>query len=184
MNGKYMVGVPSTSTLVQHHVRALELENRVFDTDNGVTVSAKCLSVAVVLGAYYPHYPVVSNSAKLVNNKYPMNLTMESASYRTRHIGFDEQKRRFNLLARKWKKETVNLSSTQEIILHPAYQSIIGMGPAVVPFILRELRRSPDFWFWALRCVTGENPVTQNMRGDVAAMTKAWLDWGRDCRCL
>ena len=54
------------------------------------------------------------------------------------------------------------------------------MGRDVIPFILQQLERCPDFWFWALRSLTDENPVTQQMRGDVAAMTEAWLNWGRE----
>ena len=105
----------------------------------------------------------------------------ESASFQTAYIVPNIQlERRFEQLARKWKKETANLSSIQEIILNPAYQRIIGMGPDVIPFILQQLVRCPGFWFWALRCLTGENPVTQQMRGDVAAMTEAWLNWGRE----
>jgi len=86
---------------------------------------------------------------------------------------------RFNNLARKWKRETVNLSSIQQIVLHQAYQEIIAMGSRAIPLILNRLEKEPDFWFWALRSLTGANPVTEEIRGDVIAMTKAWLDWGR-----
>lgn len=89
-----------------------------------------------------------------------------------------EQK--FNSLARKWNRETINLSSIQQMVLHPAYQEIIAMGHKVVPLILNQLKKKPDFWFWALRSLTGANPVTEEIRGDVIAMTKAWLDWGRE----
>ena len=65
------------------------------------------------------------------------------------------------------------------MVEHPAYQSIIRMGPAVVPLILRELQREPDYWFWALTAITGENPVPPEDAGDLDRMTDAWLAQGR-----
>ena len=85
----------------------------------------------------------------------------------------------FSSLVRQWKDETLTLSSIEEIALHPAYQRIIGMGPAVVPWILRELEAEPDQWFWALRALTGENPVDTGARGRIAEMAQCWLSWAR-----
>ncbi len=64
--------------------------------------------------------------------------------------------------------------------MHPAYQRIIGLGPAVIPLILADLARQPDHWFWALRALTGEDPVPAEARGRVKAMADAWLQWGRE----
>ncbi len=61
--------------------------------------------------------------------------------------------------------------------MHPAYQQIIGMGDAALPFIFQELRRDPDHWFWALKAITGEDPVAASDRGQLDKMTTAWLDW-------
>jgi hypothetical protein len=36
--------------------------------------------------------------------------------------------------------------------VHPACPEIIGMGPAVVPLLLRELETDLDGWFWPRRC--------------------------------
>jgi hypothetical protein len=62
---------------------------------------------------------------------------------------------------------------------HPAYREIISMGKPVVPLILAELEERPDYWFAALRAITGEDPVPNEARGNVRAMTGAWLAWGR-----
>jgi hypothetical protein len=59
--------------------------------------------------------------------------------------------------------------------MHPAYQQIIGLGPAGVPLLLRELEREPDHWFWALRAITGEDPVPEEARGRLREMAAAWL---------
>jgi hypothetical protein len=45
--------------------------------------------------------------------------------------------RYFEKLAGEWKSETINISSIEEIVLHPAYQRIISMGPSVLPAIFK-----------------------------------------------
>lgn len=85
---------------------------------------------------------------------------------------------RFRRLTAEWKQESAHMSSITDMAMLPAYQRIIGMGPAVIPLILRELRESSDHWFWALAAITEENPVPRKSWGKVAEMTAAWLDWG------
>ena len=86
---------------------------------------------------------------------------------------------RFDELAAEWARETRFQSSTTEIAIHPAYQRIIGMGPAALPFILDRLSQRTEHWFWALGAITGEDPVEPADAGKVEAMTDAWLRWGR-----
>lgn len=71
------------------------------------------------------------------------------------------------------------LSSSTEKVMHPAYQRIIGLGPAVIPLVLRDLEQQGGHWFWALRALTGENPVKPEDAGQVRKMTESWLEWGR-----
>ncbi len=87
---------------------------------------------------------------------------------------------RFRQLAERWRRDTEFCSSLTEIVLHPAYQQIIGMGRAAIPLILEELQREPDHWFWAVTAITGEDPVSPIARGHVPAMTDAWLTWARE----
>jgi hypothetical protein len=87
--------------------------------------------------------------------------------------------RRFESLAAAWRKECAHLSSVREMVLHPAYQQIIGMGRDAIPFLLRELERQPDHWFWALWAITGENPVPPEHRGRLRDMARDWLEWAR-----
>lgn len=86
---------------------------------------------------------------------------------------------RFERLRDQWKQTRGPLSSTTELVTQPPYQEIIGMGEKVVPLILDELRSELDHWFWALKAVTGEDPVPPADRGDLEAMAEAWLNWGR-----
>jgi len=86
----------------------------------------------------------------------------------------------FRELADRWQAETLYLSSTTEICMHPSYQRIIGLGPQVITLILAEMVSRPGHWFWALRALAGENPVVAADTGRVTAMTEAWLCWGRE----
>ena len=84
----------------------------------------------------------------------------------------------FDRLAGEWKRETAHLSSPTMIAEHRAYQEVIGLGPAAIPLILRDLQKAPAMWFMALREITGELPIREQDRGDIEAMRAAWIDWG------
>ena len=88
-------------------------------------------------------------------------------------------RQRFQILATQWREENALTSSVAEMAMHPAYQQIIGLGPAAIPLILKELEREPDHWFWALRSITGENPVLPEDAGRMQKMVASWLEWGR-----
>ena len=66
------------------------------------------------------------------------------------------------------------------MVMHMAYQRIIGLGPAVIPSLLQELDRSPQHWFWALHAITGVDPVLPEHKGQVQHMAQDWLRWGRE----
>lgn len=106
---------------------------------------------------------------------------MPTATLPKHLIYSDEESLRqaFQTLAAQWRRETMPLSSSTEKVIHPAYQRIIGLGPAVIPLILQELEQNGGHWFWALRSLTGENPVEPEDAGQVAKMKDTWLAWGR-----
>jgi hypothetical protein len=85
---------------------------------------------------------------------------------------------KFNNLKSEWLEDTAFLSSIFEISMHPAYQQIIGMGKTALPLILNELINKTGHWFWALKSITGEDPITLNQRGNINKMTNAWIQWG------
>jgi hypothetical protein len=86
---------------------------------------------------------------------------------------------RFETLAARWKRDTRFTSSTTEIVMHPAYQAIIGMGPDALALILGALQHEEDHWFWALKAISQHDPVLPEFRGSVPKMREAWLRWGR-----
>ena len=78
---------------------------------------------------------------------------------------------------RKWKRETIHLSNPGQKYIHPSYARIIGLGARAIPLILASLQREPADWFYALRAISGRNPVPDRLAGDVTAMTDAWVRW-------
>jgi hypothetical protein len=93
--------------------------------------------------------------------------------------GKDDVELEFTELMKEWKtsRKATSLSST--MAMHPAYQRIIGLGKAALPFILRELQSTLDHWFWALKAISREDPVPSESRGNMSEMRAAWLEWGR-----
>lgn len=83
----------------------------------------------------------------------------------------------FDQLTLEWREGTMLTSSLTDIVAHPSYQRIIGMGREALPYILDELRRGPDHWHWALVAITGENPVPPEANGDLERTRQAWLSW-------
>ncbi len=82
----------------------------------------------------------------------------------------------FKQSVEQWRSETAAMSSVTARAMHPSYQRIIGLGPAAIPMILRELRSRPDHWFWALNAITGEQPIAEGATFSDAVAT--WLAWG------
>jgi hypothetical protein len=78
-----------------------------------------------------------------------------------------------------WDRETAYLSSTPKMVLHDSYQTIMAMGPDVVPYLLRDLQISRRSWFWALRHLTHANPVPLEDQGNLDKMIAAWVAWGK-----
>lgn len=88
-----------------------------------------------------------------------------------------ELRREFKALAQTWQQETDDCSITSMRYSHPAFLRILTMGSAVVPWILEELKEKPDWWFEALKAVTGEDPTIPQQTFDEAI--SAWLAWGK-----
>lgn len=91
-----------------------------------------------------------------------------------------EDEQRFRRLADEWREKARALSSDSDIVSIFAYHQIIGMGQRALPLIFNELHNHGGRWFWALRAITGENPVRPEDRGNVRRMTETWLEWARD----
>jgi hypothetical protein len=87
---------------------------------------------------------------------------------------------RFRRLEKTWLDEIGYSSSPDELRSHWAFQEIVSMGDSVVPLMLRDLEQEPHFWVWALRRITGADPVPVADRGNITKMSEAWVRWGKE----
>ncbi len=100
-------------------------------------------------------------------------------SQRDLYAPTDVERQKFQRLANQWREQTRALSSDSDIVANFAYHQIIGMGERALPLIFDEMQAHGGRWFWALRAITGENPVRPEDRGNVRRMTQTWLEWAR-----
>src|SRR5262249_6571393 len=83
------------------------------------------------------------------------------------------------LLAR-WRAETAVLSSSTQIVEHPAYQQLIALGPPALPFLFRDLEQTHDGHLSkALSAITGAHPMAEEERGQIRHIAMRWLQWAR-----
>lgn len=94
--------------------------------------------------------------------------------------GAETVEARFQRLASDWHAGTAYASSSSDLVAHPAFQEIVGMGTAVIPLLLRELENRTGHWHRALRQITGADPVPPADRGNVDRAAEAWLRWGKE----
>jgi len=83
----------------------------------------------------------------------------------------------FVALKEAWLEDTLDASSTSDIVRHPAHLRIIGLGPAALPLILEELVRGSGHWLWALSAIARRD-VAQDAE-TIEEARRAWCEWGR-----
>jgi hypothetical protein len=87
---------------------------------------------------------------------------------------------RFHSLAADWRASRGHSSKVRDLAVHSAYQQIIGMGRSALPLLLEEMKERPDHWDWALRAITGTDPVPKSAWGKLKEIGAAWYAWGRE----
>lgn len=83
----------------------------------------------------------------------------------------------FLRLAAAWKKEVAATSSMSEMTGNANYQAIIAMGYEALPFIIDSMRKEPNWWFIALKEITGADPVPFEDYGYLQKLTDGWIKW-------
>lgn len=117
------------------------------------------------------------NTEKFVNELKALNQLCSLDS----KVDASEVMKKFQVFSKRWKSETRSKSDVNQFTDNIYYQRIIGLGPAVIPLLLHDLNQeSPAHWFWALKSITGVDPVPNNDVGNIRKMSKAWLDWGKE----
>jgi hypothetical protein len=125
--------------------------------------------------------------------KLPEKNWLQRRSYRTDIDEYHEHSQRlcvvenieslsqkFKRLLAEWREQSAPMSSITAMAMLPSYQEIIGMGKPALPLILNQLKKEPDYLFWALKSITGIDPVPPKDIGDMKRMARAWIDWGRN----
>jgi hypothetical protein len=84
----------------------------------------------------------------------------------------------FAMYVQQWRTESEHLSSIKVMTALPSYRRIVGMGQPIVKLLLMELKDRPNFWFTALREITGEDEIGKGCSFKEAVA--AWLKWGHD----
>jgi len=64
------------------------------------------------------------------------------------------------------------------------YAAIVGLGPRVVPLLLKDLQRSVQPWFWALKAITRTDPASDVNPGDFETIAARWIEWGKQKKIL
>ena len=122
--------------------------------------------------------PGVTMEANILNINYSNAMRIYAGSSISVREKIETQKfKKFLILKDKWKEETIFISSGTKIISNAAYTNIIDFGNIAIPWIIRELKRTNDHWFFALEKITGENPIKEENIGIVEKMKDDWINW-------
>ena len=84
----------------------------------------------------------------------------------------------FRGLSDAWIRETRQVSDLVEILLNPVHLQIIGLGPRVIPLILREVEANTADWVIALESLTRQK--LGSPASDFDEIRELWLAWGKE----
>jgi hypothetical protein len=157
---------------------ALEEEWATVDPDNWVVEPGSWHDLSVELEPHDLSSAIKSHVRQLTDALFSAGLLREVASRPQPTTEVVELAETFHRLAEEWRQETLIDSSIQRRVMHPAYQRIIGLGRPAVPLILAELERRPDYWFWALTAITGDDPAREETT--LQGAQERWLEWARE----
>jgi hypothetical protein len=118
--------------------------------------------------------PVTTTTLTTATQAFPLRAYIDGETY-----SFASLAEKFAFLAEQWRDYNDGMSFVE--YNHVAYLQIIGMGRAVVPMLLEELRRGNDEWVPALKYIAGQKVHAPEMVGKVDEIRKAWLEWGVRC---
>jgi adenine-specific DNA-methyltransferase len=80
----------------------------------------------------------------------------------------------FTRLARQCRRETAVLSNPRQIAAHPAYQQIIRLGTAAIPFIMEAMKIDGALWLQAMSAISGDKPNGLRRSDDIASAIEQW----------
>lgn len=81
---------------------------------------------------------------------------------------------RFDALYNSWRKNTMFSSSVSDIIGDAAFQEIVGMGMAAVPYIIERIDKEPSTLVWALNKIYG-GKISNNPNTTIKEACRLWV---------
>lgn len=75
-------------------------------------------------------------------------------------------------------------SDLSRLFYSQGYIEVIGLGPRVVPLLLRDMMERRRPWIFALQAITRHNAARNVEPGDIRSAINAWLAWGKRRRFL
>lgn len=118
---------------------------------------------------YHSSYVVYQTSGGLIGDLVQL-VSQEASAGPPRSV-----RKRFDRLVEEWTQDVMFASSSHDIVLHRAYQQVIGLGRQVIPLIYEEMVAGELHWSWALYAITGVNPAAETDSPRDA--TDAWMRW-------
>ena len=97
---------------------------------------------------------------------------------RTQRANSDEISRAIE----QWMNETAFMSSIDQMKRLESFRRIIGFGSSALPAIIASLSAKPSLLGVVAAEIAGEDPVTEEIKGDVRAMAGAWIGWYQRAR--
>ena len=87
----------------------------------------------------------------------------------------------FKALLDWWSNDPSVMSSSSLTVRtsHEAYKTIVDIGEPMVPYILEDMKSNLRHWHSALKKITGCDPITDSIRGNIRAMSDCWLEWAK-----
>lgn len=90
-----------------------------------------------------------------------------------------KDKEEFNLYKEKLNKETAMWSMFK--LDNENYLKIVGMDKKVIPILISELLKDPDwYWFFAIETITGEKIVQKGHEGKLFLIAQDFIEWGKN----
>ena len=136
--------------------------------------SSKYISNSYRVRISGPATIVVENQPELLPNASNYNINEEYIF-----------KLEMMVLIKRWRDEVKYMSSLSDMVSHEDYKAISSKDRRAISILLNELRDRPHYWFDALQKLVKNNldivvnPVRKADRGNLSAMTDAWLEWGK-----
>ena len=119
-----------------------------------ISTTTQTPAIVIVQGAYEQFCAPSERATTYASPKtFDFVLSVEASSIATPQDLWLQ----FQSLAAAWRQQRGIMSSVTETAMCPAYQSIIGMGEAAIPFIIATLEiegDDPDQWF--CRCARSQ----------------------------